>query len=152
LGELLKQSDINDLMEYRVMLETEIAALAAARATGDDIALLSGFIENMRMCRGEIELLTKYDACFHIQLSAASQNLLLQNTMNVVRSVYETVISQAFHKDKSIVCRAIDFHSRILQAVKDRDTLRARETTHEHIMDVMHVIRIGPAAEKHNRV
>jgi len=141
LGELLKQSDINDLMEFRVMLESEIAALAAARATDEDIALLSQYIEIMRTSMDDIEQLTKYDTRFHLQLSAASQNLLLHHTMNVVRSIYETVISQAFHKDKNIMYRAVDFHERILHAVKERDSQHAREVTNEHIMDVMNVIR-----------
>lgn len=137
LSELLKQSDVNDLLEFRMMVESEIAALAAVRATDEDIKLLEKIIEDMEKKQSDIKELTKNDTQFHISLSEASKNKLFVETMLVIRGIYESVIYKIFENDEEIIKHAVAFHKKILKAVKQHDALNARKVSHEHVLDVL---------------
>lgn len=137
LSDILKQSDVNDLLEFRIMIESEIAALAAVRATGEEINGLEKIIEHMEQVQDDNEALTKNDTQFHVGLSQACKNKLFVETMHVIRGVYESVLYDIFENDPEIKKHAVVFHKRILGAIRNHDALNARKASHEHILDVL---------------
>lgn len=154
LGELLKQSDVKDLMEFRVMIEAELASLAAQRASRNRIGEMRSNVQTMaklyeRSAKGKIDSeeasrLTKVDTEFHLMLADMAENHLMSRIMNVVRNMYETIICNVFVKENEIIPRAVKFHTLIANAIEQHDPAEARKITYAHIMDVSDTIdRIG---------
>jgi len=133
--EILKRVQSVDIIEFRSMLETEIAALAAQRALDEDIKNLIISLQRMREAK-DMKELTEADASFHYQLAAASQNELLQKTYEMIREALEKHIYEAFCNNPEIRWRAIDYHEKILAAVEEEDAKAARQVMKEHISDV----------------
>jgi GntR family transcriptional regulator, transcriptional repressor for pyruvate dehydrogenase complex len=140
LSELFKQSEIDDLLEFRIMVEAEIAALAAVRATDEDIATLEQCIVNSEASQGNIAELIQYDTKFHTCLGEASKNQLFVKTIQVIENQYESVLKEIYEKDKKILRRAQAFHRKILSAIKEHDALKARDASHQHIVDVIKTV------------
>ncbi len=137
LSELFKQSEIDDLLEFRIMVEAEIAALAAVRATDEDIAMLEQCIASVEESQGNIAELIQYDTRFHTCLGEASKNKLFAQTIQVIENSYESVLMEVYENDKKILNRAQAFHRKILSAIKEHDALKARDASHQHIVDVV---------------
>lgn len=138
--EILKRVRCKDIVEFRGMLETKIAALAAQRALVEDIKNLSYALTCMKGAEN-IDELTEADTLFHLHLAVASQNELLHKTYEMIRDALESHIYEAFLNNPEIKFRAIKFHEKILDAVIKEDPKTAKEVMKEHISDV--AISIG---------
>lgn len=125
-----------ELTEARRLIEGEVAALAAATITDDELVELAAImddmvVENDQDVRGE-----GADRRFHVAIARASRNSALVN-------VVETLWDQRY---KSPLCRAmlerarqvgvrprIDDHQEILLALQARDPAAARNAMREHL-------------------
>ena len=139
---ILKESCVQDTIELRIALEVRIAALAAERATEEDVAKMSLALKNMKNNVADIPTLTFYDGLFHYQMAEASGNKLLIAMVKMVRESVETGMIVAFEKDSQIANRAIQFHGRLLEAIKRREQARAGDIAMEHIMDVATTLKV----------
>lgn len=143
----VQNSDLNDLLEFRFMLESEIASYAAKRATEDDIAKLTDAYEKMILYRDEINLFVDYDSKFHTCLSDATHNRLLINTMIAAKDSFERGIRLAMRKSLTKNPRVIDvtieLHGKLLNAVKSGDYQTAYATMREHISYVNLTVKYG---------
>lgn len=130
-------SDLNDLLEFRVMLESESSSYAAKRANDDDIKNIEECYINMIANKGDINKFVDYDTSFHIMLCYASHNNLIINTMLAARESFEKSIRSTLRKSLIKNPRAIDvtieFHGKILDAVKSKDYRTASAAMKEHI-------------------
>ncbi len=72
-----------DIFEYRKMVETEVACLAAERITDDEILELKKYYEFMTNTKDETEK-AKYDEMFHYTINKAAKNSIIQYTYNAI--------------------------------------------------------------------
>jgi GntR family transcriptional repressor for pyruvate dehydrogenase complex len=134
--QVLEQADIREVMDFRMMLEGEIAALATENASREDISQLEALVEKMKENFTNLVMLSVYDAMFHRQLVACSGNRLLKAVFETVRSHFEEVIYKAFASDETIMLKAVFYHERIIREVKARDSQAAKAAMREHIQCV----------------
>jgi GntR family transcriptional repressor for pyruvate dehydrogenase complex len=81
---LLNEVKHLEIYELRKIIEPEVAALAAKRATRADIERLKEALEGMsRGCRNR-ELFQEYDIQFHEAFAQASGNVAIQTTMRML--------------------------------------------------------------------
>jgi DNA-binding FadR family transcriptional regulator len=73
-----------ELLELRRLIETGAAALAAARASEDDIARMTAQFERMETSVGDIERFTDADIAFHDALLDATGNHLLTRLIDMI--------------------------------------------------------------------
>lgn len=143
----VENSDLNDLLEFRFMLEAETASYAAKRATEQDITDLRECYEKMIQCRNDINLFVDYDSKFHMQLSKATHNKLLISTMIAAKDSFEKGIRLAMRKSLTknprVIDVTIDLHGKILDAVEGRDYQKAYSLMKEHISYVNLTVRYG---------
>lgn len=92
-------SDIDDIMDFREMVESELAKLAAERATGENIASMEAALERMVNNASSISKLTYYDTRFHMEIANASGNTLMISTMKNVEAAFSKGMYSAFHID-----------------------------------------------------
>ncbi len=121
-----------DLLEARQILETETAALAAQRVTEEDLAALDAALDAMRRPGTTPEEYTAGDLHFHLALALASHNEVLAALAESLRGALHDAIAATFAIDGRTERRLRD-HERILQAVRARDPLAARQAMATHL-------------------
>jgi GntR family transcriptional regulator, transcriptional repressor for pyruvate dehydrogenase complex len=73
-----------EVYELRKIVEPEAAALAAKRATHDDIGRLKAALDGMAQTRANPELFLESDIQFHDAFAQASRNAAIQTTMQML--------------------------------------------------------------------
>lgn len=124
-----------DLVEVREMLEAEIAASAAARATEEDIAAMRDAVDTMDLALNDGDKYVEADLDFHLALAEATQNavvpILIDSIVDMLR-VQRTRIALV----KGGLERGQFHHKRILEAIIHRDPAAAREAMRAHLVQV----------------
>ena len=132
---VFERSDMQDLMEFRNILDSEIAALAALRATDTDIALLHQNYQRHMAAEGDVTKCADYDSEFHCLLAAATHNALFHK----VYQVFQPVFRKNMHQIVSImgVSGARINHAAILAAVEQHDPDAARAAMQTHVQETI---------------
>lgn len=137
LSTSLSLSSLAELLEFRVMIEAELARLAARRAQPENIAVMQESLDKMRTCAEDIVDLTRYDTMFHMEIAKASGNHLLMRTMENAKDAFNDGIFRAFQVDtQENVAEALLFHERILEAVSHQESEEAYALMRQHIRSV----------------
>ena len=143
----VENSDLNDLLEFRYMLEGETASYAAKRATPEDIAQLTYSYEKMVQYRDDVNLFVDYDSMFHMQVSAATHNKLLISTMIAAKESFEKGIRlamrESLNQNPRVIDVTIELHGKILEAIRNGDYQTAYSVMREHISYVNLTVKYG---------
>ena len=122
-----------DLMAVRLVLEPEIAALAASKATPEDLSSLGEALGRMEAGwpSQDYEAYSAADVDFHFTLAVASHNDLFvgiaSGTSALMRIWIGTTFRLAKHED------SFRLHREVYEAVVARDAGRARDAMRTHI-------------------
>ena len=81
---LLKEIKYLELYELREILEPAAAALAARRATPDDLEQMQAALNGMKLSMTEREAFIHYEMEFHNAITRASKNGAMQSTMQMM--------------------------------------------------------------------
>lgn len=130
-------SDFNDLIEFRAIFESQLAALAAERASNEQIFALRKLVEKMERNQNDMEKISYYDTQFHMTMAAASQNKLMHRIMIMSYDVFASGVYKAFGVDTPLnIQQAINSHKQILSAVEQRDSKSAKQAMFDHISNI----------------
>ncbi len=122
----------DDLLEVRMMLEPNGAALAAKRRTDEDIALLKNNISAMEAC---VSMNTTYhnaDLAFHLELAKITNNQIYISYMSANISVLNEQIATSLKSDCSFE-QTHHYHRNIFEAVKNGDEKAAYDAMMVHL-------------------
>jgi GntR family transcriptional regulator, transcriptional repressor for pyruvate dehydrogenase complex len=122
-----------ELHQFRGVFEPKVAALAARNARPDDLKKLAQVLRALEAAwvRKEVQLLATMDAQFHLDLSAASHNALMQAV-----GIGLNVILERFMKITHALVRSeVSFwtHRLIYQAMLRRNPAEAEEAMKEQL-------------------
>jgi len=129
---LLDDLSHHELMETRMIVEPELAARAAERATTEDLVSLRRAIADMENCRSNQQRL-EADLAFHQCIFRASGNRICHLLFNVIHRSVLTSMSQL--STRVPLDRPLTFHKRIYAAIQQRNAEEARRQMLEHIVD-----------------
>lgn len=140
---LFRHSDLDEIMEYRIMLETQTAFLSAKYADDAIIQELEGILGEMKHNgSSDVNRLSQLDINFHFTIAMASNNSLLKNTLAAVTNELERSSYSGYYIDpKTTIANSIMYHEQVLAAIRDHDQKRARQAMRAHIMDIYTVLR-----------
>ena len=130
----------DNLVEVREILETEIAALAAARATEDEIAAMREAIRVMDVSLSDADAYIAADNQFHRALAKATQNSL-------ILILIDSIVNPLSEQRKHIFAveggpeRGQFHHRRILESIIRRNPENARAAMHAHLQQVREDVR-----------
>ena len=137
LGEL---SDVVKLLEMRLAIETEMAALAASRRTTDDISAMRAALRRMAEVSADPTASALADSEFHMTIAKATQNpyyLRLIEFLGVrlvpPRNVY--LRDQPLRAHKAYVEKVHSEHESIIDAIVRMDSTRARNAARRHMQE-----------------
>jgi DNA-binding FadR family transcriptional regulator len=133
---LYDRSQIEELLEARGILESQIAGLAASRATPADIERLKEIVGRMQEGVRDPARFSEHDIQFHMALAEAAGNRVLLDSMVNIR----TMLKRDMELSAEVGARrygdlqfSIDSHRRVVEAIEGGDPDRARS----EIEDIM---------------
>ncbi|MGI8771767.1 MAG: FadR/GntR family transcriptional regulator [Acidobacteriaceae bacterium] len=132
-----------ELLKARMLIEGEVAAEAAARASKRDLALIKNSIEQMEFMMASGEHGRSADQSFHVNIARASGNDVLAS---IVGNLWEGMFSPLFSKLSErthLVSRqeaALKDHKAIFAALSTRDSIGARAAMRQHLTKVQNIL------------
>ncbi|HEY1742324.1 MAG TPA: FadR/GntR family transcriptional regulator [Granulicella sp.] len=129
---LLDDLSHHELFETRLIVEPELTARAAERATTEDIAALRAAVSAMEKSKNTKERLSA-DMAFHDAVFRASGNRICQL---LFKQIHRTVLTSMSHLSNRVeLDQPLMYHRRIYKAIRERDAEAARLAMREHILD-----------------
>jgi GntR family transcriptional repressor for pyruvate dehydrogenase complex len=133
LQHLLKEDNqtVFELIEVRKAIETWSAYHAARRATSDDIAHLEKSVESMRLKIEQGLSVVEDDANFHLAISEATHNKIQTHLMFSIYDILKESLGKYLESIK--MSDIYDQHSKVVEAVKNKDPDLAAARMREHL-------------------
>ncbi len=116
----LGEQSAQEVFEFRMIIETECARLAARRATVEDIKELKETLERMEECENnrDLKAFGVADLDFHFKIAKITRNALVIKTISILQDVLES---------------SMDDHKEIIHAIEEKEEVKAANTMKEHI-------------------
>jgi GntR family transcriptional repressor for pyruvate dehydrogenase complex len=138
-GLLIDRKNVQDLVETRLMLESQTAHTAAARATDENLREIEEALEGMRQALDRPQEYLERDLHFHLAIARATQNQILYNLLSMTRGYLQTWISESLAKPSVRKMRAraessVQEHEKILRALCRHKPEDAKQAMREHIL------------------
>lgn len=128
-----KPERIREVIEFRLVVEPEVAALAAARRSGEDLERLERLIA--RQEAADESDFAELDARFHMALARATKNEVIWEMAAVLLDLQaESRVAPLLGRQR--FAGSLRGHRRILEALKKADPDLCRQAMREHLKDV----------------
>jgi len=127
-----------EIMEVRLVLEPKIAAIAALRATPDDINRMEKALAKSASATDSVSF-EKWDGALHEAIATSTGNSLLISFFKAVNSLREDKIwgslkeASLNRKRQDLYCRQ---HRNLVKAISDRNALEADSVMRSHLEEV----------------
>lgn len=130
----LKENSLQEILEYRRVMEGNVAELATKKASPEDVAKLEEAYLAMYKVKDNLEQFSKADLNFHLLLANTTKNSLIIQTFYIFSDVLNRAFSQIVTKRGNSA--GIYYHKLLLEAVKDGNSLEAKRIMDEHMEDL----------------
>jgi GntR family transcriptional repressor for pyruvate dehydrogenase complex len=134
-----KEELIGELLDFRMMLEPQLAARAATRVSDDEVSEMEEILDRQEKRLRSNESTVGEDSEFHYAIAMASGNSVvlkvLDTLMDLLRDSRERSLQLEGRQQKSLAG-----HRRILAAIKRRDSDGAKAAMRRHIEDVEEIV------------
>lgn len=132
------QTTLFEMLELRLILESQCAALAALRATGLDIEKIARTLEAMKNTDNE-EIGIQADLDFHMAIATAANNSVLAQLISSfephMRSTIEVTRKHRL-SSKENFARTLEEHRAIFIAISRGESERAKALMEDHIRTI----------------
>jgi len=132
-------------MEVREMLEPEIAALAARRATQEHVTAMQEAVQAMDASLQDADAYIAADNQFHRALAQGTQNVLMLALVDSIVDLLTEQRKQIFAVEGGPERGQLS-HKRLLDAIRHHDPEAARQAMHAHLRQVRQDAGIAPAS------
>ncbi|MZD07346.1 FCD domain-containing protein [Streptomyces sp. SID5785] len=122
---------VRQLIEARIPLEVEIAALAARRATDEDLAAMRSAQRTMEAAT-DVVVRAQADVEFHDAIAAGGGNPVLRIMLASISGLMFEMMLRS-HSDPSIAEPGVPHHPEILAAIEAGDAELASSRMREHL-------------------
>ena len=134
-----KSELIHELLDFRMMLEPQLASRAATRVSPDEVTEMEEILGRQEKKLNSGESTVGEDSEFHYAIALASGNSVvlkvLDTLMDLLRDSRERSLQVEGRPQKSL-----DGHRRILAAIKRHDSDAAKVAMRRHIEDVEEIV------------
>lgn len=124
----------DQMYEARCTLEIEAAALAAERATAEQLASMAEEVASLFATMADPRRFLAHDLAFHRTVAAASGNPIMAALVDMVSKLYDErrrgTAARASDRD---LRGAAEGHRRIYIAIRTRNAVAARTAMHDHL-------------------
>jgi GntR family transcriptional regulator, rspAB operon transcriptional repressor len=136
--------DMLTLLEARLAMEPNIAALAATRATKEQVAELKRLVSESKRIVNQSERMSfmKLDRAFHGLIAEAAGNRILADAQRPLHERSELIWHLRVMREDGLVVNQRE-HSNILKAIIERDANATRKAMEEHLRSLHDRILAG---------
>lgn len=136
--------DMLTLLEARLAMEPNIAALAAARATKEQVNELKRLVTESKKIVNQSERMSfmKLDRAFHGLIAEAADNKILVDAQRPLHERSELIWHLRVMKEDGLVVNQRE-HTNIIKAIAERDANAARKAMEEHLRSLHDRILAG---------
>ena len=131
----MRRASPSDLMEVRLIIEPQVAMLAASRASADDFTVMETALRNSISARGLAEF-EHWDAQLHLAIFRATKNAVLIDYCEAINAARNEPNWYRLKKRTITPELRVTYdrqHSDLVSALKDRDTEAARRYALVHL-------------------
>ncbi len=129
------EPEVYELVEARKLIETELAGLAAERATADDLKEIGKHLDRMERSPQAPSELLQADIEFHLAIGEAAHNSILMNALNLIRNLLQEWIGRTL-QEPGVYTRALEHHKAIFFAVAKKNVPAARAAMLAHLEEM----------------
>ena len=138
-GLLLDRKKVQDLIETRLMLESQTAFLAAQRATAENVEEIEATLRGMEASIEQPEKYLEFDLQFHLMIAQATQNSILYSLLSMIRGYLQEWIKGSLaepsaSKTEMRATLSLAEHKKILHALRKGEAEAAQGAMTEHIL------------------
>ena len=137
----------DDLAEVRQIIEPAAAALAAERATEDQLATIERAYLDMEAAGEDLEASIEPDLRFHLSILAATGNELLVPLGSLIETALASSIKLS-GSESSQEIYALPKHKAVLDAIRARDAKAARVAMRTLLSESIELVRRAIEREK----
>ncbi len=120
------------LYEARRILEVEIADLVVQRATSKDLEELEKLNEHVICNLNNMEEYWNADCEFHLAVARIAENEILYSIYKIIMDLYKNIEKELL-KQKKIIESTPSKHQKLIEAIKNGDSVSAREVINASI-------------------
>lgn len=131
-----------DLLEFRQILEPEAAALAATRATPQQIAALRACLEQQHLTATRGVKLSEDDLRFHALIAQMVGNTVILRVLETLQHLMQNLRTHTLKGDRPEL--TLQEHALILTAIEARDPASARAAMAGHLATVVRTAAEAP--------
>ncbi len=143
---LPKRKDrLRQLTEVRIIIEPELARLAAERATDADVLLLRAHHQRLADATERDEAILA-DMEFHRAIARASRNEVAMLVLHSLSDLLQDSLAEGY--DRVTPKTAVTQHAEILEAIAERAPEKAAKTMLKHLLTARSDLGLDPAPRK----
>lgn len=128
---LIEGASLNEMLEFRAMIEVESARLASRRANREELARMSEVLAVMEKSKGNVPVFAAADLDFHIAIAMAAHNSVIIKVNAIIhdmlKKTMEEIVGITGYEG------GLYYHKKILEAIKNKDEEGAVSLMREHI-------------------
>ena len=134
--------DYEKVVEVRRVLETHIAALAAARRTPEDVASMEAILQEAESKIDDPDAFVEEDIAFHRALASATHNEIF---LVILESISQMLIEGRLLalRIPGTPSRSIEYHRQILDAVRLGRATAARGAMDSHMDEARDTLQLA---------
>ena len=129
----MDESALEDLVEFRLLLEGQAAQLAAERATPEDLERIRERLAAYQNAVRRHEAVYEHDVAFHRAVSEATHNRLFLDVIDTSSQLFQGAMRAADHAPEDIL-KAAEEHAMIAHHVLMGDAEAAGRAMRAHIL------------------
>ena len=129
-----------ELTEARLLVEAEVAALAASQITDEELQELEALVRLIEHENDMADSKEEADAKFHLAIARATKNSALVESIERLWELRNTSGEAALLHEKARhanIKPVVDEHTAILRALRERDPAAARAAMRAHLLQVL---------------
>jgi GntR family transcriptional repressor for pyruvate dehydrogenase complex len=128
------QTELRDIMEARVLLERDLAGLAAERGSVEEVEQIGCAARAMKECFLAGRQILNADMSFHLAVAAAAHNEVLTNAVQLLRNLLRQWI-QLRLMTPEVPQKVIKQHQEVYEAIRLHDPEKARAVMWAHVSE-----------------
>lgn len=138
---------LQDILEFRRMMEPEVSALAAVNITPEELDRLKVIVcdQQRKILAGEED--SQLDAAFHLALAHASRNRVVQRVMDTLTEILDESRSEYLQSEARRKASVVG-HLRVIDALEKADPASAHLAMKEHLAEIEEIILGNSEVEK----
>lgn len=125
-----KEKLVLDLVDFRLMVEPRSVALAAQKATPEQVAQLKELCLEVERCIAAKEPHARADAAFHTKLGELSGNLVMPNLEPIMFKAIELFAHMCVRNSRE---ETISSHRQIVRFIEEHDSVGAMDAMVMHL-------------------